>query len=157
MDIREEKEFYTHIWQQNRMLNNGCGTFLYIVSIVLAVMLLASCATRTKIEYRDRDVNHYITNTVHDTVMVKEKDSTYHKIEVRNDTVFDTKYVEKTKWRDHIVEKHDTCYRDSVLTEYKETTKEVVKYPKTFWWLLGISIISIIFAFIKLLRWLRII
>ena len=139
------------------MTNGGCGTPLYIIILFVIALFFTSCATRTKIEYRDRDVNHYITNTVHDTVMVKEKDSTYHKIEVRNDTVFDTKYVEKTKWRDHIVEKHDTCYRDSVLTEYKETTKEVVKYPKTYWYFLAISVISIIFAIVKLVRWLRVI
>ena len=156
MATQEDKEFYTRMWQQNQMLNNGCGTPIYIAVIVFVVMFLSSCATRTKIEYRDRDVNHYITNTIHDTLRIKETDSVHHEIITRNDTVFDTKYVEKTRWHDRIVEKHDTCWRDSVTTEYKEKVSEVVKYPKTYWWLLGISIFSFIFAFVKLMIWLRI-
>ena len=150
-----DKDFYTKMWEQNQMLNNGCGTPLYVV-IIAVILLFTSCATKTKIEYRDRNVDHYITNTVHDTLTVHEKDSVYHVIRTINDTVYDTKYVERTKFRDRVVERHDTCWRDSVMTEYKETTKEVVKYPKTYWWLLGFSVISIIVAFIKLSRWLRI-
>lgn len=47
---------------------------------------------------------------------------------------------------------------DSLLSaSKKETVKEVVKFPKSYWWFVGISIISFIFAFVKLLRWLRII
>lgn len=45
---------------------------------------------------------------------------------------------------------------DSLLSESKkETVKEVVKYPKSYWLFLGISIIVIIFAFTKLIRWLQ--
>ena len=128
-----------------------------IICYFLVILCLFSCATRTKIEYRDRDVNHYVTNTVHDTLRIETTDSTYHKIIVRNDTVYDTKYKERTRWRDRIVERHDTLWRDSVVTEYKERVAEVVKFPKTYWWFVGISIISFIFAFVKLLRWLRII
>lgn len=130
-------------------------TFRRIIVLVWSIFSLiafSSCATKTRIEYRDRDVNHYITNTVHDTLRIKETDSTHVETITRNDTVFQTVYREKTRWRDRIVEKHDTCWRDSVATEYKETIKEVVKYPKTYWWFLGLSIISIIFAFIKLFK-----
>lgn len=141
-----------------KAMYNGCGVPTCLVVILfIIVMFFSSCATRKTIEYRDRDVNHYITNTVHDTVRIHDKDSVAHTIRIIGDTVYDTKYVEKTRWRDRIVEKHDTCWRDSVVTEYKETTKEVVKYPKTYWWFLGISIISIIFAFVKVSRWLRMI
>lgn len=150
----EELEL-ARILQQQQMMNGGCGTPFYLVIVFIIAMFFTSCATRTKIEYRDRDVNHYITNTIHDTLKVKEKDSTYHKIEIRNDTVFDTKYVEKTRWRDKIVERHDTCYRDSVVTEYKETVKEVIKIPKIFYGSFVFSILVIIFAFVKLFRWLQ--
>ena len=141
-----------------KTMHNGCGAPTCVAVVLLIVVLFfASCATRTRIEYSDRDVNHYITNTVHDTLIDKITDSVYVYITTKNDTVYHNVYKEKTRWRDRIVEKHDTCWRDSVVTEYKETTKEVVKFPKTYWWFLGISIISVIFAFVKVSRWLRMI
>jgi hypothetical protein len=125
--------------------------------VMVALMLFTSCATRKVVEYRDRDVNHYITNTVHDTLIDKTTDSVYFEVKVKGDTVYQTKYKEKTRWRDRIIERHDTCWRDSVVTEYKEKVKEVTKIPKIFVVSLFISIICIIFAFIKLVRWLQII
>lgn len=127
-----------------------------IVLFASTIVILTSCSLLEKIEYRDRDVNHYITNTVHDTLIDKSTDSVYFEVKVKGDTVFATKYKEKTRWRDRIVEKHDTCWRDSVVTEYKETTKEIIKIPKIFWGSFVFSIICIIFATIKLIRWLRI-
>ena len=55
-----------------------------------------------------------------------------------------------------VVKAHIERY-DSLLSESKkETVKEVVKYPKSYWLFLGISIIVIIFAIIKVIRWLQI-
>lgn len=149
--MTKEQEF-TKIWDDS-IGKNGCFQQVIAFAVVLLFIFLStSCATKTKIEYRDRVVDHYNTVTVHDTTKIKEKDSTYHFIRVVNDTVYDTKYVEKTRWRDRIVEKHDTCWRDSVVTEYKETAKEVVKYPKTYWYAVGVSVLFLIFAFIKLFK-----
>lgn len=131
--------------------------FAYYTFYFAVVGALFSCATTTKVEYRDRDVNHYITNTVHDTLREHTSDSILEKIYVRGDTVFDTKYVERTRWRDRVFERHDTCFRDSVVTEYKETVKDIVKYPKMYWFFMGVSIIFFIFAILKLLKWLRIV
>lgn len=128
-----------------------------IIYCFLITLCLSSCATRTRIEYRDRDVNHYVTNNVHDTLIIGTTDSTYVYVTTKGDTVYQTVYRERTRWRDRIVERHDTCWRDSVATEYKESVREVVKFPKTYWWFLGISIISVIFAFVKVSRWLRMI
>lgn len=153
---KQEQIEMARAWHQQQKMNSGCGTPLYAFIIVAIVMLISSCATKTKIEYVDRIVEHYNTITVHDTTKIEVKDSTFHFIRVINDTVYDTKYVEKTRWRDRIVERHDTCWRDSVKTEYRETAKEVVKYPKAYWPAVGISILFFIFAFVKLLRWLRI-
>ena len=137
-----------------KAMYNGCGVPTCLVVILfIVVMFFSSCATRTKIEYKDRDVYHYVTKVEKDTVMERVHDSVY--IHERNDTVWFEKW--HTKYIDKIVERHDTCWRDSLVTEYKETIKEVVKYPKTYWWFLGISIISIIFAFVKVSRWLRMI
>lgn len=126
-----------------------------IVLFASTIVILTSCSLLEKIEYRDRDVNHYITNTVHDTLIDKTTDSVFYEIKVKGDTVFSTKYKERTRWRDRIVEKHDTCWRDSVVTEYKVTTKEIIKIPKIFYISLVISVICIIFAIVKLLRWLK--
>ena len=127
---------------------------LILVAFALLVEF-TSCATKTKIEYRDRDVNHYITNVVHDTLIEKTTDSVYVNVYTKGDTVFKEKYKERTRWRDKIVERHDTCYKDSIVIEYKETTKEVVKIPKIYSLSLWFSIVCIIFAIVKLMRWLR--
>lgn len=142
------------VWEET-VQNGGClgRTLMFLMLAVVFCMAFSSCATRTKIEYRDRDVYHYVTKVEKDTVTERVHDSVY--IHERNDTVWFEKW--HTKYVDKIVERHDTCWRDSVVTEYKETTKEVVKFPKTYWWFLGISIISIIFAFVKVSRWLRLI
>lgn len=131
------------------------GLLYNIVAIFCLVLFLSSCATKTKIE-RDRDVNHYITNTVHDTLIDKTTDSVYVNVYTKGDTVFKEKYKERTRWRDRIVERHDTCYRDSIVTEYKETTKEVTKVPTFYKYCLWFSIIVVIFAIIKLVRWVQI-
>ena len=137
----------------DKAMYSGCGapTCLAVI-LFIVVMFFSSCATRTKIEYKDRDVYHYVTKVEKDTVKESVHDSVY--IHEKGDTVWFEKW--HTKYVDKIVERHDTCWRDSLVTKYKETTKKVVKYPKTYWWFLGISIISIIFAFIKLLKWLQI-
>lgn len=129
---------------------------LCVLVVLIIITLLLSCSTKTKIEYRDRDVNHYVTQYVHDTLRLETKDSTYHFVKVVNDTVFDTKYVERTKWRDKVVEKHDTCYRDSIVTQYKETIKEVTKVPKIYSWALIFSVLVLIYGLIKLTKWLKI-
>ena len=129
---------------------------LCVLVILIITTLLSSCSTKTKIEYRDRDVNHYVTQYVHDTLRLETKDSTYHFVKVVNDTVFDTKYVERTKWREKVVERHDTCWRDSVVTEYKEKIKEVTKVPKLYSYALIFSILVLIYGLIKLAKWLKI-
>lgn len=132
------------------------GLVVLLTWIVVALILFSSCATKTKIEYRDHDVIHYITNTVHDTLTQHTHDSIYHTIFQKGDTVYDTKYVEKTKWRERIVERHDTCWRDSIVVEQKEMTKEVIKIPKIFHISLFISIFCCIFAIIKIIRYIQI-
>lgn len=135
----------------------GCiiPTTIKLAIITLIISLLSSCATKTKIEYRDRDVNHYITNTVHDTLIDKTTDSVYVNRYVKGDTMFLEKYKYVTRWRDRIVERHDTCWRDSIVTEIKETTREVVKIPKLYKFSLWFSILCIIFAIVKISRWLK--
>lgn len=152
--MKEDKEFYIQLW--NDSFHGGCGTPLYAVIIVGVLLLLCSCATKTKIEYVDREVVKWQKEIVHDTLMQHTHDSIYYTVFQKGDTVYSTKYVEKTRWRDKIVVKTDTCYRDSIQTQIKETVVEKQKIPKRCYLCLGVCIIFLIFTFIKLVRWLQI-
>ena len=126
-----------------------------ILCIIIALISFTSCATKTKIEWRDKEVIKYLTKEVHDTLIDKTSDSVYFNVYMKGDTVFKEKYKEKTRWRDRIIERHDTCWRDNVVTEYNENVKEVTKIPKILNVSLFISIICIIFVFVKFIRWLK--
>ena len=148
---REDIDRSWYEWEQRN--NSGCfGSVVTMCLVVLLVLMCASCGT-TRIEYRDRIVDNIIKEQVHDTLRIEVKDSTYHTIIQKGDTVYDTKYIERTRWRDRIVERTDTCWRDSVVTEYKETVKEVTKIPKIFWFSMIFSIIYLIFVGVKIYRW----
>jgi hypothetical protein len=127
----------------------------YIILLFL-VIGLCSCATKTKIEYVDREVVKYKTIVQHDTLIQNTHDSIYHTIYQKGDTVYDTKYIEKTRWRDKVVVKTDTCYRDSIRTEIKESVVEKQKIPKWCWYCLGFTILGVIFAFVKIIRYVQI-
>lgn len=131
--------------------------FILAVWLIVALVCFSSCATKKQIEYVDRDVNHYITNVVHDTLREKVTDSVFYSIIQRGDTIFSTKYVERTKWKERIVEKHDTCFRDSVAIEYKEVVRETTKVPNIYKFSLIFSILIIIFVLYKIGKWLKII
>ena len=121
----------------------------------LILLLFSSCATKTKIEYRDRIVDHYNTIVQHDTLREHTSDSIFEKIYVKGDTVYNTKYVEKTRWRDRVVYKTDTCYKDSIQTVIKESVKEKQTIPKWCYYCLVVCAIFLIFAFRKLIQWLQ--
>jgi len=124
--------------------------------VILALLLLCSCATKTKIEYVDREVVKYQKQFVHDTLIQHTHDSVLHTIIQKGDTVFDTQYIVKTKYQDRVVYKADTCYRDSIQTVIKENVKEKQITPKWCYYLLAFSILVIIFSIIKVIRWLQI-
>lgn len=147
-------EYMKKVWEET-VQNGGClgRTIMLMVVAIVFCMALSSCATRTVVEYRDRDIVHYVTKIEKDTVTERVHDSVY--IHERGDTVWFEKW--HTKYIDKIVLRHDTCWRDSIITIRKETTKEVVKIPKIFRYSLAFSIFVIIFAIIKLLKWLRVI
>lgn len=127
-----------------------------ILFILFTILVFYSCATKTKIEYVDRDVVKYETKIQHDTLINNIHDSVYHTVFQKGDTIYDTKYVEKTKYRDRVVVRIDTCYRDSIQTVIKESVKEKQIIPKWCYYLLVFSIIVIIFAIVKVIRWLQI-
>jgi len=148
-------ELYARIMQETLTQRNGCGQPMIVMIIFAIVLLFSSCATKTKIEYVDREVVKYETKIQHDTLINHIHDSVYHTIFQKGDTVYDTKYVEKTKWRDRVVYKTDTCYRDSVYTQTKEKTVEKKIIPKWCYFCLVVSVIFLIFLFRKLIQWLQ--
>ena len=82
-------------------------------------------------------------------------DSVYHTIFQKGDTIYNTKYVSKVQYKDRIVEHIDTMYMDSVNVEYKEKVVEITKIPKWCYYSLVVCLIFIIFAIVKVYRWLR--
>ena len=151
----DKDELYARIMHETLTQRNGCGQPMIAMIIVAIILLFSSCATKTKIEYVDREVVKYQKELVHDTLLQHTHDSVYHTVFQKGDTVYDTKYVEKTKWRDRVVYKTDTCYRDSICTQIKEKTVEKQKIPKWCYFSLVVCVIFLIFAFRKLVQWLQ--
>lgn len=150
------KDFYNRLWEESPMGRIGCGSPIVATIVITLILVFSSCATKREIQYVDRDVVRYETKIQHDTLINNIHDSVYHTVFQKGDTIYDTKYVEKTKYRDRVVVRIDTCYRDSVQTVIKESVKEKQIIPKWCYYLLVFSIIVIIFAIVKVVRWIQI-
>jgi len=125
-----------------------------LLYIAIALFVLSGCATKSTIEYRDRDVLKYITSIQHDTMINNVHDSIYNNIFTKGDTVYNTKYRERIQYRDRIVFKNDTIRKDSIQTQYKENTIIKTKIPKWCWILLTINVIICSFIGVKFyIKW----
>lgn len=122
---------------------------------LLFCLALCSCKTTSKIEYWDKYVDGYVSQMQHDTIRERTTDSVYLEVIQRGDTIYNTKYKEVIRWRDRIVERIDTVYRDSTIVKIAEKVKEVKYVPKIYRISLYISIILLIFATIKVAIWLK--
>lgn len=153
MKTRELKEYIIRLWNENIAFGNlGCGTPMFAAIIIGILILFSSCATKTKIEYVDREVVKYETKVQRDTLINNIHDSIF--VEHKGDTVFVNKW--HTVVKEKIKEKVDTCWRDSIRIQTTEKTVEVQKIPKWCYYCLAICILFGIFVFIKLVRWLQI-
>ena len=150
-------ELYAKIMQESLMQRNGCGQTVLATIIIAIILVFSSCATKKQIEYVDREVVKYKKEFVHDTLFQHTHDSVYYTIFQKGDTVYSTKYVEKTRWRDRVVVKSDTVFRDSIHTQIKEKTVEKQIIPKWCYFCLVVCAIFLIFAIRKIIRWLQII
>jgi hypothetical protein len=139
-----------------KLINNGkiLRYGILLVWTIVALVLFSSCATKKQIEYRDREVVKYVTKVHHDTLINNVHDSIYHTIFQKGDTIYDTKYVYHTKYRDKIVAKTDTCYKDSIQVQEKTNIKEKKVIPKWCYFSLFLSVLFIIFVIIKIKAWL---
>lgn len=151
-----DEEYYRQLFEDSVRQRGGCGTPILATIIIAIIILFSSCATKTRVEYVDREVVKYETKIQHDTLVKEVHDSVFHSIIQKGDTIYDTKYIEHIKYRDKIVVKIDTCFKDSIQTQIKETTVEKKIIPKWCYISLVICILIIIFAIIKATRWLQI-
>lgn len=120
-----------------------------LLYIMCALFLLSGCATKSKIDYRDRDVIKYIKSIQHDTLINNVHDSVYNNIFTRGDTVYNFKYKERVSFKDRIVFRTDTLKKDSIQTQYKENTIVKKIIPKWCWILLVVNVFFCIFVGLK--------
>ncbi len=120
-----------------------------LLYIMCAVFLLSGCVTKSKIDYRDRDVVKYIKSIQHDTLINNVHDSVYNNIFTRGDTVYNFKYKERVSFKDRIVFRTDTLKKDSIQTQYKENTIVKKIIPKWCWILLVVNVFFCIFVGLK--------
>lgn len=118
---------------------------LYIVSVLLMAACFTSCRTTKSLEKEKEYIERVVEK--HDTLIVYERDSIYHTIFQKGDTVYNTKFIETIRYKDRIVNKTDTLYRDREVYKEKEITKKVI--PSWCWWLLGINALIICIIGIK--------
>lgn len=125
-----------------------------ILYIICAIFLLSGCATKSKIEYRDRDVIRYIKSIQHDTLLNNVHDSVYNNIYTKGDTVYNIKYKERISYKDRIVYRNDTIKKDSIQVVNKESTIIKNKVPKWCWILLVVNLIFCTFMGVKFyMKW----
>lgn len=148
-----DKDYFRKLWDELPIGRSGCFTPIAISVFVGVLFMLCSCATRHSVEYVDREIVKYETKVQHDTLINNIHDSVYHTVFQKGDTIYDTKYVEKTKWRDRVVYKIDTCYKDSISVQVRKSTVEVQKNPKWCYYCLVFCVLFAIFALRKLILW----
>lgn len=132
----------------------GCWPQM-IVGLILILILISSCATKTKIEYVDREVVKYEYKTLYDTLIYNTHDSIYETVYQKGDTIYNVKYKEIVRYKDKIKYQTDTIYKDSIQNVVnKETvTKKII--PKWCYYCLLFSILCTIFAIYNIIKWLR--
>ena len=146
-----------------------------ILPIIIAILLVFGCGTprrTTIIEHKTE--THYIDSTRwHDSTIYytipieryRDYASLLDTLRLETSLAKSEAYIDTTnntikgsienkgdslktviKWKEHIV------YRDSI--EYKEVpvevVKEVTKYPKSYWWLLGATILTVLYFAFKI-------
>lgn len=130
-------------------------TVISILSLLCMCFLLSSCRAPTNVQYVEKDNNLYKTKEVHDTLIWSTHDSIYHTVFQKGDTVYDTKYVEKVRYIQKVVETNDTVYEDRIVTEISEKVIEKKVVPKWCYYSLVICVLFVIFASKKVIQWLQ--
>ncbi len=149
--------------------------FVLAICLFISSLFLPSCGVVHRCrQIKEETIVHYIDSIAwHDSTVInyltKERyvdivkpldtlklETTYAKAEAYLDTAntvlrgtienkSDAPVKTQIKWKEKIV------YRDStVIKEVPvEVTKEVIKYPKTYWWFMAMSIAALVYIIIK--------
>lgn len=145
-----------------------------VFGTLITIILLASCSVtkptqreEVHIVYKDSTIWHdstivsYLTKERY-VDMVKPMDTlnletSYAKAQAYMDTSFralrgsienkNTPIKTQIKWKEKLVYKDTTIIKEVPVEVIKY--KEVTKYPKTYWWFMGISILAAAFVGIK--------
>lgn len=128
-----------------------------VIALLSIITLLASCATKTKIEYVDREVVKYQTKIQHDTLVQNIHDSIYYSVIQKGDTIYSTKFVYKTQYKDRVVVKIDTCFKDSIQTQTITETKALEKKHIPWWaWIcLSFTCSTLALTIYRIYKWLK--
>jgi len=131
MATREDREFYTRMWEQNQMLNNGCGTLFCIALIIGVVLLFSSCATKKHIvenDYQKTEVK--VDSTDVQSVKVDSTD-TEHKTEIKETEKVETETkVEKSDSTVMTVDAQGNVIKQETWHKEKETVSRNREYEK---------------------------
>lgn len=115
----------------------------------MAITLLCACATKKEIRYIGERQNQYEVKIQHDTIAQEIHDSIFHTIYKQGDTVYNTKYIERIRFREKVIERIDTFTRDSIIVKDSVKIVERKITPKWCYYSLAICILSITFAIYK--------
>ena len=146
-----------------------------ILPILIAVLLIFGCGTArrtTIIEHKTE--THYIDSTRwHDSTIYytipieryRDYASLLDTLRLETSLAKSEAYIDTTnntlkgsienkrdslktviKWKEHIVYKDSLVYQEVPV----EVTKEVTKYPKSYWWLLGATILTVVYFGLKI-------
>lgn len=143
--------------QNSSIKSTNPENFIWIIICLLVsicfIAMCSSCSPKTQIEYVDREVVKYEKQYVYDTTYLEKHDSVLHTIFQKGDTVYDTQYIVRVKYKDRVVYKADTCYKDSIQVQYKENTIEKKIIPNwCYYSLLGCGLLILIVGF-KIYKW----
>lgn len=146
-----------------------------LILIVALLGLTLSCSlTRKVVQVEHRVETHYVDSTrwhdstIYTTLPVeryRDYASMLDTLKLETSLAAATAYLDTTnktingsienkkdpiktviKWKERVV------YKDSLVTKEVpvEVTKEVTKYPKSYWWFLGLSLLAIAYVAVKI-------
>ena len=103
-------------------------TALIVIFFVTLCFFLSGCRSVHDVEYISR--TDTITRNVvsHDSIFLH--DSVYHEVIQRGDTIYNTKFVLNTRYKDRVL--HDSIYISKTDTVYHEIEK-IVKPKQSLW------------------------
>lgn len=139
-----ETDYTEHNEELQKDFEGGCLRVFIAIFAVVAIAIaciLAGCKVCepiTKIEYRDS----VRVEQRFDSIFVKETDSIAEKTFQKGDTIYLTKEKFVTRWRERIVERHDTITK----MESRSETVAVKYVPPFYKWAVGIlAVIVLVF------------